>query len=431
MADYSMSDSEDGRPSLVAPEPVRPWAAALGRGLSAVHEFASEPFGYKNPPGRAISEFIGVPQAGKIMEDVGYGTTHMTDNTARGREWRMEAAESLPILAPAAKAAARGAWSVAGKVPRAPHGQVQMFINPGPREQSMLFKAQDLEASGASPEKIWADTGMLRWLDGSWRHEVNDSDAAFKAMDYLKETRKRSSDRLDTINQAKRIRDLMDSGATLDNAVRSLRTEGIEVNKVAQHYAKNHSYEELLDKYGVARNEFLRPIDQTPISNVLEHEELFSQMPGLKRLRFRSAEMPEENFGAFYPGGPGVVELSTELMPRRVKGRGTTLHEVQHAHDFMLGHDYGSSPAYIKKLAGDQGIKLSDEEAHAIYSRVSGEALARLTENRMPLSAANRRQVYPLSRGPYGIDVNPAEVRTMEDIYKRGVQPYNAPSRKE
>ena len=51
-------------------------------------------------------------------------------------------------------------------------------INSPGTNTTRLAEARALRKSGATPEKIWAETGFVRGADGHWRWEISDTDAA-------------------------------------------------------------------------------------------------------------------------------------------------------------------------------------------------------------------------------------------------------------
>jgi hypothetical protein len=430
MADYQMADAEPETDRLSATEPVRPWAAALGRGLKVAHEFVSEPFGYSNPPGRAISEAVGIPQAGRVMEDVGYGTTHMMENTARGREWRMQAAEAMPTLATGAKAAGKAAWEAAGKMPRVPHGQVQLFLTPGERQAPMLSKAREMEAHGAPPEQVWAETGMLRWTDGTWRYETDDSKAALKVIDKIKEERAFHLNEFDSLRGAIQLHAWMKGGKSASEAEAAIKEAGLPpVKGHAKEYAEARTMDELQTHLDRTWKKITEPLGPRPIQEVFSHPELEQDIPGmLEGVKMETFDPKTPRHRGYFKPKEGVVGLSTTRLADTASSKGTTLHELQHLHDNLMGLDYGSNPDVVKQIAKAQGVELTDEQAFELYKLNAGEALARLSQRRAPLTAEDRRAHYPMRHGTsYGLDVDPERMHTMQDIVTRGVSTYNTP----
>lgn len=86
-------------------------ALGMSKALQAVHGFASKPFGYNNPPGEMISEFLGIPATARTLERMGYGEPLTTGKgmTTKPREDTMEALMSVAPLASATKGLPVGA----------------------------------------------------------------------------------------------------------------------------------------------------------------------------------------------------------------------------------------------------------------------------------------------------------------------------------
>jgi hypothetical protein len=86
-------------------------AHAMAKALDAIHGFASKPFGYNNPPGEMVSEFLGIPATARTLERIGYGEPLTTGKgmTTKPREDTMEALMSVAPLAPATKGLPVGA----------------------------------------------------------------------------------------------------------------------------------------------------------------------------------------------------------------------------------------------------------------------------------------------------------------------------------
>ena len=80
-------------------------ALGMSKALQAVHGFASKPFGYNNPPGEMISEFLGIPATARTLERMGYGEPQTTGKgmTTKPRDDLMDALMSVAPLAPATK----------------------------------------------------------------------------------------------------------------------------------------------------------------------------------------------------------------------------------------------------------------------------------------------------------------------------------------
>ena len=63
----------DGGKSEMKPTPRKKGYGVASDVLKGVHEFASKPFGYENPPVEFISELLGIPAASRVLDKLSYG----------------------------------------------------------------------------------------------------------------------------------------------------------------------------------------------------------------------------------------------------------------------------------------------------------------------------------------------------------------------
>jgi hypothetical protein len=64
---------KDGGTSEMKPTPRKKGYGVASDVLKGVHEFASKPFGYENPPVEFISELLGIPAASRVLDKLSYG----------------------------------------------------------------------------------------------------------------------------------------------------------------------------------------------------------------------------------------------------------------------------------------------------------------------------------------------------------------------
>jgi len=109
--DVHMAAGGDPRGEMRATPERSPQAAAAARALKAVHNFASRPFGYNNPPGELLSELIGLPDVANTLERIGYGEPLTTGKgmTTKPREDVLNAAMTVGPLAQMTKGMPIGA----------------------------------------------------------------------------------------------------------------------------------------------------------------------------------------------------------------------------------------------------------------------------------------------------------------------------------
>jgi hypothetical protein len=80
-------------------------AHGMSKALHAVHEFASKPFGYNNPPGEMISDFLGIPATARTLERIGYGEPLTTGKgmTTKPKDDTLDALMAVAPLVPITK----------------------------------------------------------------------------------------------------------------------------------------------------------------------------------------------------------------------------------------------------------------------------------------------------------------------------------------
>jgi hypothetical protein len=64
---------KDGGKSEMKPTPRKKGYGVASDVLKGVHEFASKPFGYENPPVELLSELLGIPAASRVLDKLSYG----------------------------------------------------------------------------------------------------------------------------------------------------------------------------------------------------------------------------------------------------------------------------------------------------------------------------------------------------------------------
>lgn len=270
-----------------------------------------------------------------------------------------------------------------------------MMIGPESKlwNKEMAFNAGKLEAKGETPEQIFEKTGMVRGLDQQWRSEISDQFATMKGSGTFGET-------------------VMDRMALLGK------------DKTAEPVTLN---------------------------DVFYHSKLAESYPELMNTEVQFTKKGSKNKGELVHTEDGYVIRVNPDMPAE-KAASTILHEVQHAiqgeEGWNRGANYGEQVKYyvdqknklmseIEGLNGEmkQALAFDDIEkyrqlmqsrdvlsrrygqidpekmGYEDYLLHGGEAESRLTQNRMKLSDAERRQYFPYQKGDinYGLDINPDE----------------------
>lgn len=113
-------------------------------------------------------------------------------------------------------------------------------------------------------------------------------------------------------------------------------------------------------------------------SEVWQHPELSAAYPQLDSAVKVTSTGTSPYSAAMIPGPPDNLQLWEGYAQQQLPTNSIMAHELQHA---------------LQKLEGFAG---GGSMAFADYPMVAGEAEARLTQHRLPLSAAQRRQQFPL-----------------------------------
>lgn len=278
-------------------------------------------------------------------------------------------------------------------------------------DKQMALKATQMAKKGVSPQEIWKTTGTVKGPDGQWRQEISDAKSVYDS---------------ESLNDLR----------ALDNF----------------NYLK----------------------DTQPLGGTLEHKELYKAYPEIGDMPVHF--MPKENMkGAYAAYSPkkDAMTLSDQLTPE--KARSSALHEIQHAIQEREGFAVGGNTRDFAKMRNDADAKITDlnsqmrdvvrqmdnpaigkEDKNVLrntyedimnqrdqlvptaqidpmqaYGHLMGEAEARLTQRRMDLTPAQRKQNYPFEytgEVGYGLDVMPEKMINMTtegNILERGLLPSN------
>jgi hypothetical protein len=251
--------------------------------------------------------------------------------------------------------------------------------------------AKALESKGTAPEEIWKQTGNVKAPDNMWRQEIPDVEAKIKA----------------------------------------------NYNPSARYYE-----------------------DVNTLGDLIEHPKLFESYPDAKNIQisqFAGKPFTGSSSGAYY--SPSQVSLKTlDVIPDRIglhedrlldpeTTKSALLHEIGHYVQEQEGLSKGGStqeflePLYkhrdqlfenlshvndqLKQSVGTPEFQTLLEKrdklipeinkyndsvdihdlAYNKYRNLLGEAEARLTQNRMPLTQEQRLQNFPYAEGKFGLDV--------------------------
>lgn len=154
-----------------------------------------------------------------------------------------------------------------------------------------------------------------------------------------------------------------------------------------------------LDDYGA---------QEMPIYDAVSHKSLKTEYPDLSSLS--ALHFPSEQYkGASFDPEDKVITFGHEAMKQ---GKSVSLHELQHAIQEKEGWARGGSPEQMKEEAlamlrrdvasgeigsTEQAMDMLPMAQHNAYRRLTGEAQARATQDRMNMNMQQRRDNYPLA----------------------------------
>jgi hypothetical protein len=316
----------------------------LSGGLSSLNQGLSNPFGYRNPPGQMISNFVGIPALQRTVERMSYGEPLTTGKgmTTQIRPDTLEAALAVaPFVPKGASTVGRMAGQEINAAMLGERGGILGAITPQPKSifigehaktwsQANANKFLKLEEEGKSPIEIWKETGTFRTPDGKIKQEIPDHLAKLRT--------------------------------TFDAAI---------ANK---------------------SNNYVSGIEG-PIGGMLEHSELFKAYPDLlQNLRYTVTKqadwLPESVAGGQYSktiGGKEKISTSTKTEEDALS---KLMHELQHTVQTREGWQSGGLESQFKDTP--------EMTAFQQYKALPGEVEARAVEARRTMTPEQRQQTFPL-----------------------------------
>jgi hypothetical protein len=193
--------------------------------------------------------------------------------------------------------------------------------------------------------------------------------------------------------------------------------EGVDPKQVWQEHMigrmpSGHLFSEI-DDSGAKFNLNNAPLDaygaqEMPIYDALNHNNLQKEYPDLESLS--ALHFPSEQYrGASFDPKDKVITFGHEAMNQ---GKSVSLHELQHAIQNKEGWARGGAPEQMKEEAlamlrrdvasgeiasTEQAIEMLPMAQYNAYRRLTGEAQARATQDRLDMDMAQRRESYPLA----------------------------------
>ena len=255
--------------------------------------------------------------------------------------------------------------------------------------------AKSLEKEGVAPETIWSQTGNVKAPDGKWRQEISDAGVT------VNEMQKAQAYNLGNVLQHE---DLFKAYPNLLNTQIKLKGQQNSDSwySPAGFSSKLTSNTVPFDAIQVGQYENTKELPSFVRQQLFnnEVEKINNQIKDITEERIVSGKTK-------YLLKEGMEDKANELnkqfdiLKKQFATKkdalynpdlNTTLHEVQHNIQQIENFAKGGTFAQSKKSIDN-------------YKRLFGEAEARLTENRIPLTQEQRLQYYPYSQGQYGLDV--------------------------
>jgi hypothetical protein len=289
-------------------------------------------------------------------------------------------------------------------------------------------RAVEMEKQGVPPAEIWRETGTFRGADGMLRQEISDVGATHrnpKQLQELGEAKKAEAKEL----QARLLgipgqKDMFPKALTeakkpVREKIKQLKAEADELRLPSDIRGQSAKF-------------------------ALEHPELYKAYPELGEMPVMQGVYDFGGQRGSLMGGAGDMQMSVTQTGLRQDPRSTMLHEMQHAVQTLEDMAPGGSPSMafkdpkafkilqdlrkkasqpltLEQYADQYGhypdiekrykeyvksipttvraidTQLQTQAAMEYYKRLAGEAEARATQFREPMSASQRRQEFPYS----------------------------------
>ncbi len=334
-------------------------------------------------------------------------------------------------------------------------GIPRMFIGPKAKtwDQAKADAAVRMEQEGRDPVDIWRQTGTFRGADGIMRQEISDVGAIYRDPKDLKELGKQKKQ--EALDLGMRMitpigqkdfwpKALTEAKRPVREEIKRLKAEADELGRFSDVRGQSAKF-------------------------VLEHPELYKAYPELADIPVYQGNKGFGGASAGLMGGKGDMEVNIYQQGLRGNPRSSMLHEMQHAVQTLEDMAPGGSPSmafqdpaafkiledlrakastpmsfedyaeryshlankeagyqdYLKSIPGivkNMDRELQSQAAMEYYKRLAGEAEARATQMREPMSASQRAQEFPYSSYdvlPEDLIVKPAKgtVNALQTVY--------------
>lgn len=295
-------------------------------------------------------------------------------------------------------------------------GLLGTFIGKGSKlwnaESNSVAKA--LEKEGVAPETIWSQTGNVKAPDGKWRQEISDAEAKIKAQYDPQLNYYHSGLYPDSSWQTKDVETLGDfiehpklfeaypeaknisitqpgkmwSGDTYSGAYFSPGKDGIP-NRIGIYEDRRRSPDVTMSSLLHETGHYIQEAENMGKGG---SPSLFSQ-DMQEKVSWANQQVAEKNAQMNETYKMLEEARANKLNDPSAEKR---IAALKNRYDKLLDEKL----SYVKEAQLDP-----KEEAFKQYQRLLGEAEARLTQNRIPLTQEQRLQYYPYAQGQYGLDV--------------------------
>jgi hypothetical protein len=257
-----------------------------------------------------------------------------------------------------------------GGIGTAPKGALRTFIGRNAKNWDAASEAKflELEKKGIAPEQIWKETGTLRGLDNKLRQEFSDKNAT-AAYTHLEES---GTNRL--------------AEKAINNPL----------------YEANYPHLSKVSQLGLRQNPQSGSFEWSYFDNPqLGGGFLVAKAPNLNELKGVGVHEMQHGIQKLegFSGGTNLQQIKMHEIPQVYLDRANKLMDEA---DKLNAQDKLAEAS--KKMS--ERNKILNQGKYAVYARNAGEAEARMAQNRMNLTDEERRAMFPLNRGPYGLDVN-------------------------
>ena len=307
----------------------------------------------------------------------------------------------------------------------------------------MESKAKEMEKAGVDPETIWQKTGTMRNYSNAWQQEIPDNEAKMtrgaaattmalnsegnvipinpdhpqNAISSIIRTNTGQSDTEVVLNGNAGVLDhpklynayegLEEGAVTFQATDRKYVYGGVTPNPKQYGFKFYNTKTQKMDTYeGIVKTHGKDYADNITAGDMT----LYGSDAWIESYK-------NPNTGVVDWGG-----VENEI-------KKTMVHELQHSiqvkEGWTLGGNSESLKPFVRSLipegfdfreAGHDSLdSYVDEMANFAYRHQLGEVQARLTENRMDLTAEERREHYPYKQGKYGLDVHPENIVKVRD----------------